>query len=90
LSNYFYALIVYIVIVNTYTFYLFGKDKKLSKTNKWRISENRLLFVSLIGGSIGGILGMKYFSHKTKKRKFTILIPLFLVLHLFLIYKFIL
>ncbi|TJX68181.1 DUF1294 domain-containing protein [Soehngenia saccharolytica] len=80
---------IYIIAVNIYAFYLFGKDKKLSKTNKWRVSENRLLFVGFVGGSLGGILGMKHFSHKTKKRKFTILIPLFLALHLFLFYKFI-
>jgi Predicted membrane protein len=43
------------------------KDKKLSKDHKWRISENKLLFVCFIGGSIGGLLGMKNFSHKTKE-----------------------
>ncbi|HOK63676.1 MAG TPA: DUF1294 domain-containing protein [Soehngenia sp.] len=90
MSNSFYALLIYIAIINVYSFYLFGKDKKLSKDHKWRISENKLLFVCFIGGSIGGLLGMKNFSHKTKKRKFTILIPLFLILQLYLIYEFIL
>jgi len=90
LSNSYNALLIYAAIINLYSFYLFGKDKKLSKNHKWRISENRLLLVCFIGGSLGGLLGMKYYSHKTKKRKFTILIPLFLILQLYLVYEFIL
>ena len=79
------TLIVYLVIINIVTFFLFGIDKRRAIKNKWRISEAMLLISSLIGGVIGGLFGMSVFHHKTKKIKFRILMPLILMLHIFLV-----
>lgn len=80
------SILIYIIIMNLWCFYLFGSDKKRSRSKKWRISESQLLVISFLGGSLGGLLAMVVFRHKTNKWKFKILLPLFLGLHIFLFY----
>lgn len=63
-----------------------GYDKYLAKNNKWRISENTFLFISLILGSIGTYTGMYKFRHKTKHIKFTIGIPLIFTINIITVY----
>lgn len=46
-------------------------DKYFAKNNMYRISEKNLFFIAIIGGSIGSIIGMYQFRHKTKHRQFT-------------------
>lgn len=70
---------VYLFVVNLITFILFAVDKYKSKKSKWRISERTLIGVALIGGSVGALMSMKAFRHKTKHKKFTIGVPLILV-----------
>ena len=67
---------IYLVIINVLGFLIMGLDKAKAKKQKYRISENTLLFVALIGGSLGSYLGMYCFHHKTKHMKFYIGIPL--------------
>jgi len=55
-------------------------DKKRAIKNQWRISEKALINISIIGGSIGMLAGMSTFRHKTKHKKFTIGIPVILVI----------
>jgi len=55
-------------------------DKKRAIKNQWRISEKTLIGISIIGGSIGMLAGMSTFRHKTKHKKFTIGIPVILVI----------
>ena len=74
----------YLLIINIYQFLIMGLDKILAIKKKNRISEKTLLLNSFIGGSIGSIIGMYTFRHKTKKLKFQILYPLFLIIHIFL------
>lgn len=65
-------------------------DKQKAKRHKWRIPENTLMFVAIIGGSIGSILGMQSFRHKTKHIKFKFGMPIILILQIilfFLIFK---
>lgn len=50
-------------------------DKQKARHNKWRISEAALLTTALLGGSIGALLGMHLFRHKTQHKKFYIGIP---------------
>ncbi|MDU3750385.1 DUF1294 domain-containing protein [Peptoniphilus rhinitidis] len=50
-------------------------DKFKAKFNAWRISERVLLTFSIFAG-FGGLLGMKIFHHKTKKRNFILQILL--------------
>lgn len=77
--------IIYIFIINIFTFCLYGLDKKKAKKGKWRISEMTLLLTALTGGSLGAFLGMKIFHHKTKHLKFKVLVPLFLIIHIILL-----
>ena len=74
-------VLVYIPAINLLTFYIFGIDKWKAKKERWRISEKCLLTFALLGGSLGALLGMKVFHHKTKKPLFYISVPLFLILH---------
>jgi uncharacterized membrane protein YsdA (DUF1294 family) len=60
----------YLVIVNIVSFAIMGIDKSRAKRKAWRIPERRLFLFAIIGGSIGSILGMYYFKHKTKHPKF--------------------
>jgi len=55
-------------------------DKKRAIKNQWRISEKALIGISIIGGSIGMLAGMSTFRHKTKHKKFTIGIPIILII----------
>lgn len=75
-------------IFNILTFSLYGIDKRKAIKRQWRISERMLLAFALLGGSIGAILAMMIFHHKTKYWKFIILIPLFLMIHIFLFFMF--
>ena len=73
------SFIIYFVIINMAAFFLYGIDKEKAKKNKWRTPEATLIFVALLGGSIGAYLGMKIFHHKTKKRKFSLGIPIIII-----------
>jgi uncharacterized membrane protein YsdA (DUF1294 family) len=75
----------YLLLLNIIGFALMGIDKERAKKRKWRIKEKNLFLVAFIGGSIGSILGMQFFRHKTKQMKFTIGMPLILVLHVSII-----
>jgi uncharacterized membrane protein YsdA (DUF1294 family) len=59
-------------------------DKYKAKKNLWRIPEATLMGVAAIGGSLGAILGMRLFRHKTKHLKFGLGLPVLLVLHILL------
>ncbi len=82
-------VIIYLVIINILGFLVMGLDKWKAKRGSWRIPENTLLMFTILGGGIGTILGMYTFRHKTKKPKFTIGMPVILVLEiLFVVYLF--
>ncbi len=50
-------------------------DKRRAQKDKWRIPEKRLFMVAASGGSVGSILGMQVFRHKTKHKRFVIGMP---------------
>lgn len=60
-------------------------DKYFSKNNMYRISEKSLFFIAILGGSIGSIIGMYQFRHKTKHRQFTIGLPIILFIQLIIL-----
>ena len=68
--------------LNLLAFALYGVDKLKAKKGAWRIPEATLLLVAFLGGSLGALLGMELFRHKTRHAKFRILVPLFLILHI--------
>ncbi len=82
-------MIYYLISINILLFLLFGIDKHKAKKNKWRISESTLLIIGLIGAPIGGILGIKVWKHKTKKKYFMITYILTLLVYSYLIINFI-
>jgi len=75
-------ILLYILSVNLGGFIAFGIDKKRSIRSKWRIPEATLLTFALLGGSVGCLLGMKIFRHKTLKPLFSIGIPVILGLQI--------
>lgn len=74
---------IYLIIINVIAFILCALDKFLAIHNKRRIKEFTLLLGSVLGGALGFLISMYLFHHKTKKRKFQILIPLFIILWIF-------
>lgn len=78
--NLFYS---YFILINIFSFALFGIDKHKAKHRQWRIPESMLLGTALVGGGLGALLGMQCFRHKTKHVKFLIVIPLCLIFHIF-------
>ena len=74
-------IIFYYVLINAAAFFLFASDKRRAVRQKWRIPERTLLLSAFLGGGAGALLAMQICRHKTKKKRFTILVPLFLLLH---------
>ena len=72
---------IYLIAVNLITFVTFGVDKLAAVKGRRRIRERTLLTLSFIGGSVGGFSGMYLFWHKIRKLKFTLAVPLMLILH---------
>lgn len=70
------------ILVNLLTFVLYGVDKLRAKQANRRIPERTLLLLPYLGGSVGALLGMWIFRHKTKHLKFRILVPLALLLQI--------
>ena len=63
------ALLYYLIVINVVTFLVYGIDKWKAKKGSWRISEATLLILAAIGGSIGALLGMKIWHHKTMHKE---------------------
>ena len=79
------ALLYYLIVINVVTFLVYGFDKWKAKQGSWRISEATLLILAVIGGSIGALLGMKIWHHKTMHKKFKYGLPLILIIQIILI-----
>ena len=79
--------IIYLIIINVISFIAMYLDKRKARYGKWRIPEQSLFILALIGGSIGAIIGMYTFRHKTKKLRFSIGFPVILVLQIVLIFS---
>ena len=73
-------MLLYLLIVNAAAFALMLADKIKAKKNAWRIPEKVLFFAAIIGGSIGSLLGMYLFRHKTKHFSFIFGLPLILAI----------
>ena len=56
------------------------KDKEYAENGERRIREATLLVVALIGGSFGMYYAMYKYKHKTLHKKFSIGIPLIILL----------
>lgn len=78
-------VLAYLLIVNMIGFVLMFVDKKRAQNNQWRIKEVTLFLTAAIGGSIGSMLGMKAFRHKTKHLSFIIGMPAIFLVQLALV-----
>ena len=80
-------LIIYLAIINIIGYALMGIDKNRAIKHAWRIPEATLFGAALLGGSLGSILGMQRFRHKTKHWYFKFGMPaIFIVETALLIY----
>lgn len=75
-------MVYYLVVINIIGLLLMYLDKYFAKNHMYRISEKSLFFIVIIGGSIGSIIGMYKFRHKTKHKQFVIGIPVIIFIQL--------
>lgn len=78
----YYIIAGYLLIINIAGFAVMGIDKQKAIKKRWRIRESTLFLIALIGGSLGSILGMRVFHHKTKHWYFVCGMPLILILQI--------
>lgn len=79
-------ILLYLLIINAISFLLMLADKQKARKNLWRIPERTLFTAALFGGSIGSILGMYLFRHKTKHWYFALGMPAILLGQLALVW----
>lgn len=72
--------LLYAAGINGIAFCAYGLDKRRAVRGEWRISERTLLLLAFFGGAAGAFLGMKVFHHKTRHRKFSLGVPLLLLM----------
>ena len=71
--------LLYLLLINAGAFVLMLADKQKARKKRWRIPERTLIGSALLGGSLGALLGMYTFRHKTKHLKFTLGVPAILM-----------
>lgn len=80
-------VVYYLLIINIITLIMFGIDKINSiENNRNRIRIITLLGLAFIGGSLGGLIAMYAFNHKTKKNYFSVGIPLIMVMQVVVVF----
>ena len=75
-------LCLYLAVINLALFCVMGADKHRARRHRWRVRESTLFTLCLLGGSLGGVLGMLVFRHKTRHWRFVLGFPAILLLHL--------
>lgn len=78
-------IVIYLILINFIAFLSMYIDKKKAIKGKWRIKESTLLILALVGGSVGAIIGMYAFHHKTQKPRFFLGIPIIIVLQILIV-----
>lgn len=76
------ALAVWLITINLVTFAVYGADKRRARRGAWRVPEKTLFLLPLLGGSVGALLGMRVFRHKTKHWYFVWGVPAILLAQL--------
>ena len=73
--------LIYLIFINLAAFFIYAYDKSQARRKKSRISENLLLFIALIGGATGALMGMVVFKHKLSKKIFYLGVPVLIILN---------
>lgn len=81
-------VIIYLLAINLIGILIMYADKRKAKYGRWRIPEKTLILVALLGGSIGTMIGMYWFRHKTQKLKFVLGFPTILISEIVIIVYF--
>ncbi len=82
--------LIYFILANILAFALCGIDKRRAEKKKYRISEQTLLTLAILGGAIGFFTAMRIFRHKTRKKSFYITVPIFAIIQLAICFLYIL
>ena len=80
--NWIHITLIYLAAINVVAFFMYGIDKLKAKRSKWRVSEAALIWMAVLGGSVGAWLGMKAWHHKTQHKKFKYGLPLILLMQI--------
>jgi len=78
--------IIYGILVNLCTFFVMGYDKSQARKRGRRIPERTLFTLSVFGGALGGIVGMRKWRHKTKHPSFVVGLPVIVLLQVIALY----
>lgn len=81
-TNILILIIAYFIVINIVGFASMGIDKAKARKHAWRTPEATLFSIALLGGSIGSMLGMQTFRHKTKHWYFALGMPVIALLQL--------
>ena len=77
------VVIALFLVMNLIALAFYVADKKKAKKGAWRIPEATLIGLAWAFGSVGALIGMYVYRHKTKHIKFTVGIPVILVVQIF-------
>ncbi len=78
-------IFTYLPLINLVAFIVYTIDKISATTHAWRVREKTMLLLALLGGSLGALVAMNLFRHKTKKITFQFWLVLILCLQVVLI-----
>lgn len=79
-------IVCVLLVLNLFTFFAYGWDKwKAKKGSDHRTPEKTLILLAVFGGSIGALFGMKVWRHKTLHKKFSIGLPVILIVQVLVI-----
>ena len=78
-------LILYLLMINLISLGLMYTDKRRAKRHQWRIPERTLFLFAVLGGSLGSVVGMYMFRHKTRHWYFVVGMPVILVIQIVLL-----
>ncbi len=75
-----YALLV--LIMSLAGFITMWVDKKAARKHRRRIPEKVLFGIAIFGGALGSYLGMRVFHHKTRHKRFSVGLPILMLVQI--------
>lgn len=79
-------LLIYLGMINILTFIFFAVDKLAAMKKRTRIRVRTLLGLCFVGGALGGLCGIYLCHHKTRKKNFTVGVPLMLLMQIVVLF----